>query len=185
MATNNSVNSPLSGTTGTGNFVGSTSPTLTGIISDNITWSDTTKGIVGTTTNNDAGAGYVGEYLSSTNSSGTTVSNVTATNITSLSLTAGDWDVYYLLNCIPANTGVINLVYTGITPTSVTIDLSSGAATWLGTFTGDGSSALVLNGSRRVSLSSTTTYYLVSYHSSSAGTLTTLDTGTIWARRVR
>ncbi len=28
MATNNSVNSPLSGTTGTGNFVGSTSPTL-------------------------------------------------------------------------------------------------------------------------------------------------------------
>jgi hypothetical protein len=29
MATNNSVNSPLSGTTGSGNFVGSTSPTLT------------------------------------------------------------------------------------------------------------------------------------------------------------
>lgn len=29
MATNNAVNSPLSGTTGTGNFVGSTSPTLT------------------------------------------------------------------------------------------------------------------------------------------------------------
>ena len=29
MATNTSVNSPLSGTTGTGNFVGSTSPTLT------------------------------------------------------------------------------------------------------------------------------------------------------------
>lgn len=29
MATNNSVNTPLSGTTGTGNFVGSTSPTLT------------------------------------------------------------------------------------------------------------------------------------------------------------
>lgn len=29
MATNNTVNSPLSGTTGTGNFVGSTSPTIT------------------------------------------------------------------------------------------------------------------------------------------------------------
>lgn len=29
MATNNSVNSPLSGTTGTGNFVGSTSPSIT------------------------------------------------------------------------------------------------------------------------------------------------------------
>lgn len=171
--------------TGTGSVVLSTNPTLTGIISDKITWSDTTKGIVGTTTNDSAGAGYVGEYLSSTNSSGTTVSNATATNITSLSLTAGDWDVYYLLNCTPANTGVLNLVYTGISPTSVTIDLTSGAATWFGSFIGDGNSALVLNGSRRVSISSTTTYYLVSYHSIASGTLTTLDKGTIWARRVR
>lgn len=150
-----------------------------------LAFSPTTQGIVGTTTNDDAGAGYVGEYLSATNSSGTTVSNVTATNITSFSLTAGDWDVYYLLNCTPASTGVINLVYTGITPTSATIDLLSGAATWLGSFTGDNSSALVLNGSRRVSISSTTTYYLVSYHSISAGTNTTTDRGIIWARRAR
>lgn len=164
---------------------GGTGVTNTNWTAASLTFSPTTQGIVGTTTNDSAGAGYVGEYLSSTNSSGTTVSNATATNITSLSLTAGDWDVYYLLHCTPANTGVINLVYTGISPTSANIDLTSGAATWLGTFTGDGSSALVLNGSRRVSISSTTTYYLVSYHSSAAGTLTTLDKGTIWARRVR
>jgi hypothetical protein len=152
---------------------------------NSVSWSDTTKGIVGTTTNNNAGAGYVGEYLSATNSTGTTVNNATATNITTISLTAGDWDVYYLLNCAPANTNVFNLLYTGISPISVSIDLLSGAATWFGSFTGDGSSALVLNGSRRVSISTTTTYYLISYHSSSAGTLTTTDKGTIWARRVR
>lgn len=150
-----------------------------------LTFSPTTQGIVGTTTNDSAGAGYVGEYLSATNSSGTTVSNATPTNITSLSLTAGDWDVYYLLNCTPDSTNVFNLLYTGINSTSETIDLLSGAATWFGAFTGDGSSALVLNGARRVSLSSTTTYYLVSFHSSSGGTLTTTDRGTIWARRVR
>jgi hypothetical protein len=150
-----------------------------------VSWSDTTKGIVGTTTNNDASSGYVGEYLSATNSTGTTVNNATATNITTISLTAGDWDVYYLLNCVPANTNVFNLLYTGISPISVSIDLSSGAATWFGSFTGDGSSSLVLNGSRRVSISTTTTYYLISFHSSVAGTLTTTDKGTIWARRVR
>ena len=39
MATNNAVNSPLAGTTGTGNFVGSTSPTLTTPIIGNATFS--------------------------------------------------------------------------------------------------------------------------------------------------
>ena len=175
----------VTSSTGTGSVVLSTSPTVTGLTSDQITWSDTTKGIVGTTTNNDAAAGYVGEYLSATNSTGTTVNNNTATDITTISLTAGDWDVYYLLNCLPANTNVFNLLYTGISPTSVTIDVLSGAATWFGSFTGDGGSVLVLNGSRRVSISTTTTYYLISFHSSSAGTTTTTDKGTIWARRVR
>jgi hypothetical protein len=172
-----------------------TFPDLTGTVAlsgasqdvsfNSVSWSDTTKGIVGTTTNNDASSGYVGEYLSATNSTGTTVNNNTATDITTISLTAGDWDVYYLLNCLPANTNVFNLLYTGISPTSVTIDVLSGAATWFGSFTGDGGSVLVLNGSRRVSISTTTTYYLISFHSSSAGTTTTTDKGTIWARRVR
>lgn len=50
--------------------------------------------ISGTTTNDSASAGNVGEYIASTINSGSSVAlttNVT-TNITSVSLTAGDWD---------------------------------------------------------------------------------------------
>ncbi len=52
-----------------------------------------TAGIVGTTTNNNANAGSVGEVISATVTSGSAVtltSGVTA-NVTSMSLTAGDW----------------------------------------------------------------------------------------------
>lgn len=81
--------------TGTGNIVKATSPTVTGLTSDQITWSNTTKGIVGTTTNDNAASGYVGEVISSTVLFGSAISlsNNTNADLTSISLTAGDWDV--------------------------------------------------------------------------------------------
>lgn len=51
--------------------------------------------VPGTTTNDSAATGYVGEYVTATVDTGSPVSltsNVAA-NITSISLTAGDWDV--------------------------------------------------------------------------------------------
>ena len=45
MATNNSVNTSLAGQTGTGTFAGSTSPTITGIITDTVTFSTGTRDI--------------------------------------------------------------------------------------------------------------------------------------------
>src|SRR5574337_1898836 len=52
--------------------------------------------ILGTTTNDDAAAGYIGEVISSNIAVGSAVSlsSGTIANITSISLTAGDWDVY-------------------------------------------------------------------------------------------
>jgi hypothetical protein len=187
MATNNSVNSPLSGTTGSGNFVGATSPIVTGLTSDQITWSDTTKGIVGTTTNNDAAAGYVGQapasYVSSL--SPVTLTASTQTNITSLLLDAGDYDIYFQLGFVPANTAVLTLAYAGISTTSATLPstaVANGFASWIGAFTGDGSSKLVLNGYARYSLASTTTIYLVGFAASSGNTD---GYGGIIARRAR
>lgn len=57
-----------------------------------LTFSPTTQGIVGTTTNDDASAGYVGEYITSN----AVISSLTSgvyTNFTSIVLTPGDWDV--------------------------------------------------------------------------------------------
>jgi hypothetical protein len=56
--------------------------------------------IPGTATNDDAAAGKLGEIISSNIVVGSAVSLTTNTpaNITSLSLTAGDWDVWGLMN---------------------------------------------------------------------------------------
>lgn len=101
MATNNAVNVGLSGTTGTVNFVGSTSPTLiTPVLgaatATSLAFSPTTGGIIGTTNADSPTAGDVGEVISSILLVGSAVSltSLTAANVTSISLTAGDWDVW-------------------------------------------------------------------------------------------
>jgi len=188
MATNNSVNSPLSGTTGSGNFVGATSPIVTGLTSDQITWSDTTKGIVGTTTNNDADSGYVGEYLSSQVSSGSPVSLTSGatSNVTSITLTAGDWDVFYNTVYFPASTTTLTRVYSGLSSTSATQPGINDKSTTIQTIgiTGDGANVFYnTNGSTRVSVASSTTYYAVVQGTFAVSTCTAF--GWLWARRVR
>lgn len=56
----------------------------------------TTSGIIGTTTNNSAAAGSVGELMSVSilYAGRTSLTTGTLTNVMSLALTAGDWDVY-------------------------------------------------------------------------------------------
>ncbi len=190
MATNNGVNTGLSGTTGTGNFVGSNSPTLvtpalgtpSALIITNATGDK-----LGTTTNDNAAVGHVGEFVSSEVAQGSAVSltTATATNITSISLTAGDWDVWGNVLFIPANTTVMSSGYGSIGASSATI----GATVYRGSlsatsFTGDGSKTpSVTPGQIRISISSTTTIYLVAY--SDFITSTNAAFGYIYARRVR
>jgi len=83
----------LTDETGTGSTVFGTSPTIT-------TPTINQANLVGTTTNDNAAAGSVGELISSVVAAGSAISLTTATpaNITSISLTAGDWDVWGNVN---------------------------------------------------------------------------------------
>lgn len=147
-----------------------------------------TTGVVGTTTNDNAAAGSVGEYISASVSSGSAVSLTTITdkNLTSVSLTAGDWDLYYNACFFPANGTQLTRVYSGLTATSATMpginDQSNAIQTVA--ITGDGSNKFYnTTGSLRVSISATTTYYCVVQAQFSVSTCSAF--GWVWARRRR
>lgn len=81
--------------TGSGGIALANGPTFvtSTVTAPSITFS-TTSGVIGTTTNNDAAVGSVGEYVRSSVGTGTaSLSTGTIANVTSISLTAGDWDV--------------------------------------------------------------------------------------------
>lgn len=160
----------LSDETGSGAAVFGTSPTIT------------TPNIVGTATNNNASAGSVGEYVTST--SGTVaITTATVTNVTSISLTAGDWDVIGIVKFKPQ---------AGDTQTSGNVGISSTSATnpaepllfQSGTVShGAGDDWSVYAPEQRFSLAGTTTIYLVATGNHAGGTLNSV--GMIRARRVR
>lgn len=235
MATNNAVNTSLSGQTGTGSFVGSASPTLTGTpvlptpftlgatsvtstgtqlnylnaltgvtgsgnltgatsptlitpilgaaTATSLTFNPTTGGIVGTTTNNNADAGKVGEVISSSVlfASAVSLSNNTAANVTSISLTAGDWDVWGNVFITASGASTVYEVWSSNTSaTAPDVSLLNAFVTAAGIGLGD----LGMNiPYRRVSLSGTTTVYLSCLVAFSTGACTAC--GNIFARRAR
>lgn len=170
-------------TPGVGNVTLSTPQdiaTTSDVTFGSVAFSPTTKGIVGTTTNNDASPGYVGEVISShiLNASAVSFTSTVATNLTSISLTAGDWDVY---GNIWANNGggALNFMQIWTSSTSATQpDFSLQSFTY-------GSATAVVLGSiapyQRYSLPSTTTIYLSGVVNSTGGANTC--SGGIYARR--
>ena len=145
----------------------------------------------GTATNDNAPAGNVGEYVSSTIASGAAVALTTgvAANITSLSLTAGDWDVWINSHWSGGATTVVNFLEACISTTSATIDANPGK---IGTFSGFsstpfnaavGDAVVVPVGPFRLSLSVTTTVFFVA--KAGFGTSTCSAFGIIQARRRR
>lgn len=144
-----------------------------------------TSGVIGTTTNNNAAAGSVGEVISSfVASPGSSISNTTFTDITSISLTAGDWDVWGSIAYAPAGGTAVTEAYSSISSISATPGTggTAGRAVWRGTFTG-GNPMEVPSGMVRISVASTTTIYLVGYLNFSVSTATAY--GQIVARRRR
>lgn len=148
-----------------------------------ITFSST-SGIIGTTTNDNAAAGSVGEYVSSNVpiSPGTNIPSNTATNLTSISLTAGDWDVSGNITyqgsssiAIIAWANIINTASATLPADASNYVLNTGTST---TFAG-GTCIKT-----RVSIASTTTVYLIGYVTLS-GVTTCVMGGNISARRVR
>jgi hypothetical protein len=139
-------------------------------------------GIQGTAAGGNATAGYVGEFVSSLIpiASNVPITTATAKNLTSISLTAGDWDIY----------GNISFNATGYTLFACNSWISSTSAT-----IPDVSliSSFNLNGAFigwsvptpifRVSISSTTTYYLSGLANFSSGSANMC--GNMYARRVR
>ena len=165
--------------------LGATTPST--VVATTVTAS---TGIVGTTTNNSAGTGYVGEYVSATRLISSPISMTTATpaNITSITLTAGDWDVQGWIGTDGAAATLQKRLSVCTNTSSATMDYYSegyGDVTWAGS--GD---AIYVNGigycpspTKRYSLSSTTTIYLVL---TAVFTTSTCDGfGYITARRVR
>lgn len=141
--------------------------------------------ISGTNTNDSASSGYVGEHVSASVASGSAVSLSTGTakDITSISLTAGDWDVRSSVYFSIAASTVVSQVVTSISGTTNTLD------TTVGKFTNDNfPSGPATEVSRhlpnyRLSLSGTTTVYLVARGTFTTSTLSAY--GLISARRVR
>jgi hypothetical protein len=143
-----------------------------------------TYGIVGVTNASSAGAGYVGEVIESNIASGSAVTLTSGTNanVTSITLTAGDWEV----------SGAVNFV-----TTSATLSLGEGAISGTtATLTTTGqegfagpiqTSASTTTGcavpARRITVSATTTYYLVALANFSGTSCKAY--GTIHAQRRR
>ncbi len=187
MATNNAVNTTLSGQTGGGSFAGSTSPTFVtpvlGAASATSLNFSTIVGLIGDTTGTGPSAGSVGEIMTSVVTSGAPISLVTGVtaNITSLPLTAGDWDVYGLVG-FTMSVGASNLrsgtspVSGALPTTAVLSSINPAAGTTLLNW---GSSSTI----RRVISSSASTVYLVANAIFAAGTADAF--GTIFARRRR
>lgn len=143
--------------------------------------------IIGTTTNNNAAAGSVGEFVSSTILRASAVNSGATgvfTNITSISLTAGDWDVtgqpvMILATATSTALRMATSAFSGNTTTDHIQgdnDLNSNPAT------GAYDMGLTI-ANWRVSIAATTTIYLKAAVTFSAGQPTLY--GRISARRVR
>lgn len=160
--------------TGTGAGVHAASPTIT------------TPNVVGTNTNNNAAAGSVGEFVSSQVLSGSAVAlaNATAANVTSISLTAGDWDVYGVVQSAPAGTTTMTQLVGAVTTTSATFTLPGSPGRFSHPYsTAAGVAPGGATGPTRLSLGATTTVYLVAQATFAVSTCAAY--GFIGARRIR
>lgn len=127
-----------------------------------IKWRDLyIRGIVGTTTNDNAQTGSVGEIISSTVAGGTNfATSGTYTDATSISLTAGDWSITVMVHG-SANTTTVGQFNAGITVNSgnTSAGLTVGVNNLYQVFTALNNSSVCI-ADYRVSLSGTTTHYL-------------------------
>lgn len=175
IATTAMVNSAVTGGSLAGSFA-----TLAS--SGNFTPSQT-NGIVGTTTNNNANAGSVGEYPNQ-NFTSVALSNNSIVNLTSVNLTAGDWDVQCFSQYLGSGSTTWTAAVTWISTTSAALPAVGLYNQATLTYSAISSPAFgQFAPVQRELLASTTTVYCSSLVLFSAGTLTA--TGFIRARRVR
>jgi hypothetical protein len=143
----------------------------------------------GTTTNNNASAGNVGEFINSTVAWGSSVSFTSGNvlGLTSISLTAGDWDVWGSVFFYGGATTTVSVLACSIGTVSGSLNQTAptyGEQNFVGaTIFADGAQSVPC-GPARFSLASTTTIYLNGY--TVFGTSTCVEyASSISARRVR
>jgi hypothetical protein len=178
----NNGNYTVTHTAGRLTFSGST--TFTGAIT-------VTGGIVGTTTNDNATALNVGEYVESVIAIGSAVALTTgvAKDVATVSLTAGDWDVEYITQFTGGTTTTVTYIVASISQTLNTLDQTNGryvSQAYNGTtvFNNVPSQALGMGSiTVRMSLSATTTIRAVAQ--AVFATSTCSGYGLLRARRVR
>jgi hypothetical protein len=149
--------------------------------------------LFGTNTNDNAAAGHLGEFITSTVATpGTVLATGVAGNVTSIVLTAGDWDVSFTADFAFAATTSYTAVQAGLgSATGVMLGQAGGGG--IGTdpnasFSTPAQVPTALpftleGGPTRVSLAATTTIYLNAVATFTVAGLTVF--GTIRARRVR
>lgn len=140
----------------------------------------TSADIEGTATNDDAAAGFIGEYVEDGPDAPAGLTNDTADNMASISLGAGDWDVF----------GYAGFILSGATGDQLEASFSTTSATAgsegfveLEGFAGRDATLYVPVPTRRFKLSAPSTVYLVTKAYFTVGTASSF--GKISARRVR
>lgn len=142
---------------------------------------------IGTTTNDSAAAGSIGEIIPSTVLVGAAVALTTATDktVTSLSLTAGDWDVWgnvgFSLNAATTMTAIAAAINT--TTDALPTAPGAGAFAQIQAVLTTGATQFLAAGAMRISIASTTSVYLIARASFAVNTCAAY--GYIAARRVR
>jgi hypothetical protein len=142
-----------------------------------------TLGIKGTTTNDNANAGSIGEFRQTT-TAGVPIASSVVTNANSISLTAGDWDVQ--------GTALFNITGGSFSASQWSIGISptSGVFAGVGTYASvnlvgnTGAGSAIVSPTVRVTLTTTTTYFQVASVTFPVGETVTVST-LLRARRVR
>lgn len=189
LINNSTINNPTitTPTVSAGTFASPimTTPTLGAASATSLAFSST-SGIIGSTTNDNAAAGSVGQLVESvvTFASPTTgFSTGVAKNITSISLTAGDWDVMAQFGSVPAAGTTTTEVIGSISLTSDTLDAGEYQSRQDGLSLAAGRISGGTLARRRISIASTTTVYLVARFAFAVSTMG--GSGFINARRIR
>ena len=149
--------------------------------------------IAGTTTNDNAIAGDVGEYFQFTIPVGSAVALTTATpaNLTSISLGAGDWDIDFTIDFLPVATTSVTQYNASVSVVSATLATQPGGAGLFpeALYVVNQAAAVpagvvgVTGPTVRASFAATTTIYLVGQMAFTVSTASMY--GTLRVRRVR
>ena len=155
-------------TTGTGivSALGNATNAASGLVALNASTYIPSLPQVGVSTNSNAAAGNIGEYISSDIPTGSAVSlavSGTTYNLTSVSLTAGDWDCRGNVSINTAATTVVNNVFGAISTTSATIPAAPETGGQFGIYPFNSPNPFPAENTSTVRelLSGTTTIYLV------------------------